>query len=97
MKGKGFKLKYGFSGKNYSPFFFKLHISIFILGCSRDIYANEGRIQNDVGSSDESNCTVTITAEANRTISIYFMTFYFLNSDSTCSKSGLEVCPVKIK
>ncbi|CAG9759987.1 unnamed protein product [Ceutorhynchus assimilis] len=73
VKGKGFKLKYGYSG------------------CNRTIYANEGRIQNDVVNSAESNCVITITADPNRTLSIYFMTFFFITADHSCSKLGLEI------
>ncbi|KAL1493429.1 hypothetical protein ABEB36_011486 [Hypothenemus hampei] len=59
--------------------------------CNRTIVGNEGRIQYDRTDQDRFNCTFVITSDPNTTLSIYFMRFYFLQSDALCSQKGLEI------
>ncbi|ENN74285.1 hypothetical protein YQE_09257, partial [Dendroctonus ponderosae] len=60
-------------------------------GCNRTIESNDGRIQNDVNNKGDRDCATIIKADPNTTISIYFMTFYFINPDKNCTKFGLEI------
>ncbi|XP_030748736.1 cubilin-like [Sitophilus oryzae] len=56
-------------------------------GCNRTIEANEGRIKNQYVYE---NCYITITSDANTTLSLYFMVIY-ISPSANCSQSNIEV------
>ncbi|KAH1029878.1 hypothetical protein HUJ05_003031 [Dendroctonus ponderosae] len=88
--GQAVKLKFysfPYSGKKGKGFKLKYALS----GCNRTIESNDGRIQNDVNNKGDRDCATIIKADPNTTISIYFMTFYFINPDKNCTKFGLEI------
>lgn len=64
---------------------------IFLTGCNRTIHANEGVITSD-SYNNNTNCVITIIADANRTISMFFKKFFFAFTVGTdCGNLGLEV------
>ncbi|XP_050313173.1 cubilin-like isoform X2 [Anthonomus grandis grandis] len=57
--------------------------------CNRTIYGNEGRIENFQNFAK--NCEINIIADPNKTLSIYFMSFFFYDRSINCSKTGFEI------
>ncbi|KAG5881771.1 hypothetical protein JTB14_021141 [Gonioctena quinquepunctata] len=64
---------------------FKLEYSV--AGCNRNYTELQGRVFN---GNDKKECFISIIVPENRTISLYFNTFYMIHS-ANCTSSSLEV------